>query len=34
MQYYRFVALILCLLSIQVLADDDGKDSQTDQTAK
>ena len=30
MQYYRFVALILCLLSIQVLADDDGKDSPTD----
>ena len=30
MQYYRFVALILCLLSIQVLADDDGKVSQTD----
>ncbi len=31
MPYYRSVALILCLLSIQVLADDDGRDSQTDQ---
>lgn len=31
MQHYRSVALILCLLSIHVFADDDGKDSKTDQ---